>query len=115
MMTGRQVKGFRNLLCGTFCASHPLHAKLIWEKIESFASDYYCTGTLEEIRRGAAIPGYFIHGFRRRTDRPDRPERIGQIDTARDPLRPRAAGHWRGGGPQTHAPELRHADFGVCP
>src|SRR5579863_9245227 len=96
-----------------FCACRVFTLHCWREKTESFASDYRCTRTFQEIRRRTAVPEYFVHGFRRRADWPDWPERLGQIDSARNSVWPRASGYRRSGDSQAHAAQQRRAKFGI--
>src|SRR6266404_9594770 len=62
------------------------------EKTEKIATDYQRARTVEEIRRCSALPGYFVHRFRRGSHRRHRPEWFRKIDIAGDAHRQRPAG-----------------------
>src|SRR6266567_4727435 len=85
------------------------------EKTEKFGSNYQRTRIVEEIRRRAALPEYFIHRFRSGSHRRDRPEWVGQVDDVGDAIRSRQTGQRGRGDPEKHSAELRCANFGLCP
>src|SRR6266568_2796173 len=84
------------------------------EKTEKFGSNYQRTRIVEEIRRRAALPEYFIYRLRRGSHRRHRPEWIGQVDAPRNALRSRQTGQRGRGHSQGQAPELRCANLGLC-
>src|SRR6266436_6327467 len=83
------------------------------EKTEKIATDHQRARTVEEIWGRAALPEYFVYGFRGRSYRSHRPEWFRQIDVAGDAHRQRQAGQRGRGDSQRDAAELRRADFGI--
>src|SRR5260370_13410829 len=83
------------------------------EKREKIATDHQRARTVEEIRGCAALPEYFVYGFRGRSHRSHRTEWFGQIDVAGDAHRCRQVGQWGRGDSQGDAAQLRRADFGI--